>query len=63
MELEATLFAIRRPADGYFYTHGYPGSWKPFPMLPVYQTRSAASRQANKLSGAEVIHMTLKCVL
>ena len=57
--MTATLFAVRRLTDGHFYTHGYPGSWNPFPRLQLYQSRSAASRQANKLAGSEVVLVTL----
>lgn len=58
MPKQATVYAITRP-DEKFYSHGYPGSWDPFPKLQIYQNRSAASRQANKMQGAVVVPMTL----
>ena len=58
MPITATVYAITRP-DGKFYTHGYPGSWDEFPKLQIYQNRSAASRQANKMSSAVVVPLSL----
>lgn len=47
--MTAILFAILNREDGSYYTHGYPGSWNKFPKLQLYQNRSGATRQANKL--------------
>lgn len=60
MPITATVYAITRP-DGKFYSHGYPGSWNEFPKLQIYQTRSAASRQANKMPASVVVPLTLTC--
>lgn len=44
-----TLYVILR-ADGFGYKHGYPcGQWNPLPKCQFYVTRSAASRQADKI--------------
>ena len=46
-------------------SRGYPGSWNDFPKLQIYQSRGAASRQANKLSSVglgshtQVVDVTL----
>jgi len=44
------VFAIRRVSDGLFYTHRYPGSFNPMPRFQAYHSKSAASRQVNRLS-------------
>jgi hypothetical protein len=52
------VHAIER--EGLWYTHGYPsGSWGPFPKLQLYQSKGAATRQANKLPGAKVVPLVI----
>lgn len=59
--MRAVVYAIRR-SDGLYYTHGYPsGTWEPFPKFQMYQTKSAATRQANKLTHSEVVVAQVTC--
>ena len=57
--MEATVYAVK--CNGRFYTHDYPsGKWNAFPNMQIYQTKGAASRQANKMPDAVVVELTVK---
>lgn len=59
--MRSVVYAIRR-GDGLYYTHGYPsGTWGAFPKFQMYQTRAAASRQANKLNHSGVVVVQVTC--
>jgi len=57
---ETIRFGIKKITDSLYYTHGYPGSFNLFPKLQIYQSKSAASKQCNKLKDCIVVQILLK---